>query len=397
VAAEGLAVRPGRIALGAFAATVAAFVLTVVLNLSEIDGEVPFAAAFAVFVLAFAGVGALVASRHPGNPVGWLMCASGLAYALVGLLDAYASGLREHPPDPLPGSTAAAWASNWGWAVGVGLAATFLLLLFPTGRLPSPRWRPVARLAGVALGVGIPALALAPGPLDDFPIDNPLGVPGADWIVGITGLALIASAGASIASVFARYRSAATVERQQIKWLLLAASLVGATIAALLVLAVLGLGSDEMVNAAVTGSISAIPVAMGIAILRHGLFDVDLVINRTLVYAALTATLVAAYVGAVLLLQLALSPLTEDSGLAIAGSTLGVAALVRPLRARIQAAVDRRFYRRRYDAARTLESFGARLRDEVELDSLSGELRAVVAETMQPAHVSLWLREEAGR
>jgi hypothetical protein len=192
-----------------------------------------------------------------------------------------------------------------------------------------------------------------------------------------------------------RFRRARAEERRQLKWLTYAAAVTGLVLL-LIIVAESTIGvSDELSNTLVSVSVAALPVSMGIAILRHGLFDIDVVINRTLVYGALTATLVGAYVGIVLLLQLALSPLTEESDLAIAGSTLAVAALVRPLRGRIQALVDRRFYRRRYNAARTLEGFGARLRDQVELDALGAELRAVVAETMQPAHLSLWLRKAA--
>jgi hypothetical protein len=382
-----------RVAWSLFGVTVAAFVLTVAVRPSQVEGDVPFAAAFAVFVLAFATVGALVASRRPRSAIGWIMCVAGLTYALMGLADTYAQGLLEEPPDPLPASTAAAWASHWGWLVGVGLAATFLLLWFPTGRLPTRRWRPVAWLAGCGFAVGIPGLALAPGRLEDFPIDNPLGVPGAEVAAGVGGLALVVAALASIVSLFVRYQRARRDERQQLKWLIYAGALVGLVIASLAILeAAVTSVSSELVNALVTGSIAAIPLAMGIAILRHGLFDIDLVINRTLVYGVLTATLAAAYLGTVLLLQLALSPLTEQSDLAIAGSTLAVAALFRPARRRIQELVDRRFFRRKYDAALTLEGFGVRLRDEVDLDALGGELRTVVAETMQPAHVSLWLR-----
>jgi amino acid transporter len=197
---------------------------------------------------------------------------------------------------------------------------------------------------------------------------------------------LAGSALAAIGSIVVRFRRSRGVERQQLKWV---------TAAAALLLLLLPVSGETLGFAALLLGFLVIAVAVAVAMLRYRLYDIDVVINRALVYGALTATLAAAYLAVVLLLQLALGPLTEDNGLAIAGSTLGVAALFRPARARIQHAVDRRFYRRKYDAAQTVERFGARLRDEVELDSLSAELRGVVAETMQPAHVSLWVREAA--
>jgi hypothetical protein len=185
------------------------------------------------------------------------------------------------------------------------------------------------------------------------------------------------------------------VERSQLKWLTYAAALVGVALVGQIVAEATVGTSDEFSNTLISASIATLPICIGIAILRYRLYDIDVVINRTLVYGALSAALVGASVSSVLMLQLALSPLTEDSGLAIAGSTLAVAALVRPLRSRIQGLVDRRFYRRHYDAARTLQGFGARLRDQVDLDQLRGELQGVVAETLQPSHVSVWLRERA--
>jgi hypothetical protein len=381
-----------RLAWSLWAVSIVTVVFVAVLNVSSLGHDVPFFSAFVLFVAAFATVGAIVASRRPRNPIGWIMCIAGVAYAYMGSADTYAQGLRDGG-DVLPGSTFAAWTSSWAWVLGIGLANTFLLLLFPTGRLPSPRWRPVAWLASAGLALAVPGLALAPGPLEGFPVENPVGVPGAEVAGGLGLLLLVVAMLASIASLFFRYRRAGWAERQQLKLLLYAAGLVALAIASVIALdTVLPSANGQVTNAVVTGAVTAIPFAIGIAILRHGLFDIDVVINRTLVYVTLTATLVGAYVGAVLVLQLALSPLTKESGLAIAGSTLAVAALVRPLRARIQASVDRRFYRSRYDAARTLERFGTRLRDQVELDSLSVELRVAVAETMQPAHVSLWLR-----
>ena len=345
--------------------------------------------AIGVFTFAFAGVGALVASRQPDNPLGWIMGLAGLAYALMSFADRYAQPYIDDPADGLPGSVVALWAQNWGWIAAVAPAATFLLLLFPNGRLPSARWRPVAWVAGVGLAAAMPGLAFSAGKLEGYDVENPLGIPGASAVGGFGMLLLFAAVIASIASLFVRWRHARTRERQQLKWLIYAGGIVGLGVLSIPVLNAVGNPSDDLTNSIVSVTLAAIPVAIGIAILRHGLYEIDVVINRTLVYLGLTATLAGAYLGSVLLLQLVLSP---SSDLAIAGSTLAVAALFRPLRHRIQALVDRRFYRRRYDAARTLERFGGRLRDEIDLDSLAGELSAVVADTMQPAHVSLWVR-----
>jgi hypothetical protein len=363
-----------RLAWSLWALTVVGLAVALALPSAEPDEEVWSLVASFVFTLSFATVGALVASRRRENPVGWIMCAAGLAYAVGGVSVTYVESTLGSDEDVLV--TVADWVSGWVWMLGIGPAATFLLLLFPSGRLPSPRWRPVARVAAGALALMVVGIAS-----------------GIDVAAALGSVLLLLSALACVASLVFRFRRARGVERRQLKWLTYAAALVGSVL--LLIIAgesTAGM-SDELSNTLVSASVAALPVSMGIAILRHGLFDIDVVINRTLVYGALTAALVGAYVGSVLLLQLALSPLTEESDLAIAGSTLAVAALVRPLRSRIQALVDRRFYRSRYDAARTLEGFGARLRDEVELDSLVGELRGVVADTMRPAHVSLWLRE----
>jgi hypothetical protein len=285
----------------------------------------------------------------------------------------------------------AIWYSDVSWAPVMLPAATFLLLLFPDGRLLSPRWRPIAWCAGVGIALLFAVDSLDSGPLPDFPqVANPYGVesPVLDVLTPIGWLLLLVALVGSPLSLVLRFRGAGYEQRQQIKWLALA----GAVAAVTFVVAVVGydLWTARVADGAIMLTVLALPVAAGIAILRHRLYDIDLVINRTLVYGALTATLAAAYVGTVLLLQLVLSP---GSDLAIAGSTLAVAALFRPARGRIQSAVDRRFYRRKYDAQRTLEEFAARLRDQVELNALNAELGAVVRETLQPAHVSLWLRE----
>ncbi len=365
----------------------------------------------AALALSFPTVGALIAARRPHNPIGGLFIAAGLSGAAVLFSSEYALYALFTEPGALPGGRAMAWISAWVGTVAFGLVFTFLFLLFPDGRLLSARWRPVAWLAAGALTSVMLATALKPGLTDEAgdaipngapeTIRNPLGIDGAGStlqaveetaIVVFVFLCVLPAA----ASLILRYRRSAGEPRQQIKWLAWAAGVlvVGIFVVPDVLRAVIG--DTSAVSAAVrvleTVPVVGLPLATGVAILRHRLYDVDVVIRRTLVYTALTALLAGAYLAAVLLLQLALSPLTEDSDLAIAGSTLAVAALFRPASRRIQAAVDRRFYRRRYDAARTLEGFGTRMRDEIDLDSLAGELRGVVKETMQPAHVSLWIR-----
>jgi hypothetical protein len=362
-----------RVAWGLLGVSLACVAISLALPSSGEEDDVGTMVASFVFVLSFATVGALVASRRPDNPIGWIMSVAGLAYAVGSVSVTYVESTLATEGELL--TDAADWVSGWVWMVGIGPAATFMLLLFPDGRLPSPRWRPVAWLAGGGLALMLIGIGS-----------------GLDAVGALGSFGLFLAALCSVGSLAIRFRRSRGVERAQMKWLTYSAAVVSVALLAVLALDTVATASENLANTLVSVSIAALPVSIGIAILRHGLFDIDVVINRTLVYVALTATLVGAYVGAVLLLQLALSPLTEESDLAIAGSTLAVAALVRPLRARIQAIVDRRFYRRRYDAQRTLDGFGVRLRDEVDLDALGADLRSVVRETMQPAHVSLWLR-----
>jgi hypothetical protein len=403
-------VRAARLAWSAFgltvvialAATVFAFVDDGTRLPPPDSGEVtgPATLTFAVMIAAFAALGAVLASRRPRNPIGWILCASPLCLAFTELARNWYVHTLIAEPGSLPLASGLMWAANWSWIPGFMPLLTLLLLLFPDGRPPSRRWRPVGWLAGLAMALLIVGYAFAPGRLEDYPrVDNPVGLGGAAGyaleVFQFIGFPLFALAAiASMASLVVRFRRSHGVERQQLKWMAAASALV---VAAWLVNAFFDQVIGEDVSLILPLALLALPAAATTAILRYRLYDLGLVVNRTLVYGALTATLAGAYIGTVLLLQLALEPLTSDSGLAIAGSTLAVAALFRPLRGRIQELVDRRFYRRRYDAARTVEGFSTRLRDQVELEALSAELRGVVGETVQPAHVSLWLRPEAGR
>ena len=360
--------------------------------------DIPFALAFSAVQIGAATAGAVVASRLPRNAVGWIFLALGTGLGLSFALGFYAELGIKMDTGPLPADELAACASSWLFIPVVFGLPIFLLLLFPTGHLPSRRWRPAAWAMGGVLVLAVAATAFKPDRIEPG-IENPLAPAGAagDFFVlldSITNVLALPVMALGAFAIVARYRRSLGVERQQLKWFSYAAAAVAVGFASSIVVP----GGTVADLAILLGllALAGLPVAAGIAILRYRLYDVDVVINRTLVYGALTATLLGAYLGSVLFLQLALSPLTEESDLAIAGSTLAVAALFRPARRRIQEVVDRRFFRRRYDAARTLESFGTRLRDEVDLDSLNAELRAVVADTMQPAHVSLWLRVPAG-
>jgi hypothetical protein len=373
-----------------------AFFLTVFAIVLDPGGDWPVAFGF----LLTGTIGALVASRRPQNPIGWIFCAMALGTAASFMSDSYASEARAHS---LPAASYVSWFNTWLWIPTFLVAATFLLLLFPEGKLPSRRWRPVALVTGAALVLVALEEATTTEPLTGG-YENPFGVTGrADDVLSmlrpvVLSLLLIAAA-AAVLALISRFRGARGERRQQLKWFLFPAAFmpVGFSLAGIQD----GIGGIHPLGdigwmAALVAVVFGIPLGAGIAILRYRLYDIDVVINRTLVYGSLTALLAGTYLGFVLLFGLALEPLTGGSELAVAASTLAVAALFRPARRRIQAAVDRRFYRRKYDAARTLESFSARLRAEIDLDALRAELTGVVRETMQPAHVSLWLRE-AGR
>jgi hypothetical protein len=276
---------------------------------------------------------------------------------------------------------------------------THLPLRLPDGQPLTPRWGRYARFCTAAIVVASFVMFTQPDIDTAHGLSNPTGIELSDSLGPLFLLLPVTFLG-SIASVVARYRRSASHERHQLRWIAFGAVIfIGTYVVSLVLLSGLGVDDESVLGNVLVALIqlaySAIPVAIGIAVLRHRLYDIDVVINRALVYAVLTATLGASYLVTVLLLQLVLEPVTEGSGLAVAASTLAVAGLFGPARSRIQNAVDRRFYRRKYDAVKTLESFSARLRDEIDLDSLSGELREIVLSTMQPAHISIWLRPQA--
>ena len=361
--------------------------------------DAPILIAFFVFVLGFATAGALISSRHPKNPVGWLLSTAAFVYICAGLADSFVTSFPRAVAEAGAGVRLLVAIGESLWAVGLGIGASLVLLLFPDGRLPGPRWRPVGWTASIALIVIAVGQILKPGGIQDYPVENPIGIPGAgsalEGIVGIAYLSLAVIVPLSMASLFFRYRKVSAIQRQQLKLLLSAAGMVAFCFLISLVLEALWQQSDaagEVANFLTTASLALIPLAIGTAILKHRLYDIDVIINRALVYTGLTAVLALVYIGVVFGLQQVLSPITQESDLAIAASTLAVAALFRPARTRVQRFIDHRFYRRKFDAQRTLDGFSTTLRDEVDLTALSARLTGIVSETMQPAHVSLWLR-----
>jgi hypothetical protein len=360
--------------------------------------------AIAVLTVAFSVVGALIAYHRPGNSIGWIFCAIGLFQGLANFGYEYATYALITRPGSLPLGAFMSWVGNWTWAPGLGLVLVFLPLLFPDGRPPSRRWWLAGWVGGasVAAITALAAIFLWPerGPALLRPPTGEERDP--QWVLDVlveyVAFPLMLAAGlAAVVSLLVRFRRARGDERQQIKWFAYAAA-----ITLVWTFLIEGVPASNplfelVTNALMVLVVPSIPIAAGIAIFRYRLYDIDRLVNRTLVYAALTASLALIYFGSVVGLQYMFRALAGgNSSLAVVASTLAIAALFNPLRRAIQSFIDRRFYRSRYDAAKTLEAFSATLRDETDLGSLTEALEAVVRETIQPAHASLWLRGSSG-
>ena len=345
-----------------------------------------------IMAVPYVVLGTIIAIRAPENRIGRFLLAMGSLFVVAGAANEYALRGLVYRPGSLPGAIYAGWYLQWAWVVMFGMAM-FVFLLFPNGRFASERWRRFSYFAGASIVLGVVALSLTKGPLDSFttkPVfQNPIGLETfkPDITYGPALMPWLICLATSAASLFIRFRKATGVERQQLKWLAM-----GAVFTALSFFSAGSYGPPWLGEVLTTVGIVLLPTTIGISILRYRLYEIDVLINRAIVYALLTVALAGAYVGLVFGFQALLAPFTAESDLAIAGSTLGVAALFRPLRSRVQDFIDRRFYRRKFDAEQTVADFSVRLRDEVELSAVTSQLTGVVQETMEPAHVSLWMR-----
>ena len=386
----------GWTAWGLWALTVLAMVPALRLaSLNEPASSLQTTALISLVILAFSTVGTLIGSRRPENPIGWLFCCGAIIWILGELALEYGVYALITAPGTLPAGVWVAWFGAWARGLGWFLLVMFLLLVFPSGRLLSPRWRPLlwGTVGFVVLFTLVSWLSSESVDMRLTSVRNPLGLEleVVDLLGEVMYLVLPLLVVPSGAAAVVRFRRSTGEERQQLKWFAYAVALMVILFGSWLSLAIAGLVPSSALIW--TLPLIGLPIAVGVAILRYRLYDIDLIINRTLVYGALTAALVSVYLGGIVVLQGAFRALTgQESQLAIVGSTLAIAALFGPLRRRIQGFIDHSFYRRKYDAAQVLAAFNVRLRDEVDLDALRGDLVGVVDDAMRPSHVSLWLR-----
>ena len=374
-----------------------------ILVLATFDAPVPdtwgFRGYWALIAPIVATPGLLVALRRPDNPIGWLLLIAALSDAFGGFAQEYATYAVIVAPGSLPGAVALAWINSWSFGIFAATLLVLIPLLFPTGRPLTQRWRPLLGGSAIFMLAVFMMFGLRPGPLENASfIDNPVVVGGAVADMrSVVGAPLMLIAGGiavgSGAAAIVRFRRSRGIERQQLKWVALSAALVTVGM-----LGILATQSPQQTNTSKPAQVfmvfafATLPVAIGIAMLRYRLYDVDLIINRAIVYGALTATLGASYVVLVVLFQAILRPVTGGSEISVAASTLATVALIQPLRRRIQDAVDRRFYRARYDAQRIVDTFAAHLRDRVDLDDVRAQLLATVHAAMHPRAADVWIR-----
>ncbi|HEY7281125.1 MAG TPA: hypothetical protein VID47_05960 [Actinomycetota bacterium] len=399
-------VRLRRLALAVFVVTTILFLVGLgflVANAIAGEGGLLGSLLFGVITYAFPVVGILVVRHQPRNAVTWILLGIGLSFGLSSAMEGYANAALAAYPGSLPAGAVVAALQSWLWAPAVILMGTFLLLLFPDGRLPSPRWRPVAWLSVVALAVAVFAIVFAPGTLADegFPeLANPLGVPALRSVIAVMQVDIIVIPICIVlcgVALVGRFRRSTGIERLQLKWLVAAAATVGIVYAVAMVVSIpvpwLQSATPkpvQAVQALAIASFALVPIAIGVAILRYRLYDIDRLISRVVSYAIVTAVLVGVYAAVAVGLGTAFG--RSGNPVLIAGATLLVAGLFGPLRRRVQAAVDRRFNRHRYDAEMVLGAFSSRLRDELDLDTLTVELASTASSAVQPASVGVWIR-----